>query len=104
MSRAIPNPATNSILTTSAITSEALKILEQNMRMQELTPHCLVSITLKDGTSQELIIKMRPGDIHEIGADLKKCGGVTLSNEESAILVMADQVKHINVMRITSKE
>jgi hypothetical protein len=47
-----------SILTASQITKEALGILEQEM--YNATPYCLVVVALKDGTTQEIIIKLNP--------------------------------------------
>ena len=89
-------------LTTAQITKEALKILEREMT--DATPYSLVVVTLKDGTTQEIIIKLRPQDLHEIGTELEKGGALTLTNDESAILVMADQIKHITVMKITKEQ
>jgi hypothetical protein len=89
-------------LTINQITNEALGILEKEM--YDTTPHCLVVVTLKDGTTQEIIIKIRPRDLHEIGAELKKYGGLTLDNDESAILVMADMIKHITIMKVTKEQ
>lgn len=91
------------ILTSASMREAALKIMEREMK-RETTPHSLVVITMKDGTTQEIIIKMHPRAIHEIGVDLKERGGITLDNGDNAILVMADQIKHINVMQITTKE
>ena len=88
-------------LTINQITKESLAILEKEM--YHSTPYCLVVVTLKDGTTQEIIIKITPRDVHEIGAELKKYGGVTLDNDESAILVMADQIKHITIMKVTKE-
>ena len=102
------------ILTSASMREAALKIMEKQVEQEikqlekemkrETTPHSLVVITMKDGTTQEIIIKMHPRAIHEIGVDLKERGGVTLDNGDNAILVMADQIKHINVMQVTTKE
>jgi hypothetical protein len=88
-------------LTINQITEESLKVLEREM--YNTAPYCLVVITLKDGTTQEIIIKIHPRDLHEIGAELKGGGGLTLDNDESAILVMADQIKHITIMKVTKE-
>ena len=92
----------NSILTPRMIANEALSVLEQEMYNK--TPYCLVVVTLKDGTTQEIIIKINPRDLHDIGAELKGGGGLTLDNDESAILVMADQIKHITIMKVTKEQ
>jgi cephalosporin hydroxylase len=91
-----------SILTASQITKEALSVLEEEM--YNSTPYCLVQVTLKDGTTQEIIIKIRPSVIHEIGTELKGGRALTLDNGESAILVMADQIKHITIMKVTKEQ
>jgi hypothetical protein len=88
------------ILTASQITKEALSILEQEM--YNSTPYCLVVVTLKDDTTQEIMIKINPRDLHEIGKELSG-GMLTLTNDESGILVMADQIKHINIMKVTKE-
>lgn len=95
-----------SILTSASMQEATLRIMEREMerKMRNAPPHSLVVITMKDGTTQEIIIKMHPREIHEIGVNLKERGGVTLDNGDNAILVMADQIKHINVMQVTSKE
>ena len=91
-----------SILTASQITKEALGILEQEM--YNSTPYCLVQVTLKDGTTQEIILKFMPRNLHEIGDDIKKYGVLVLNNDESGILVMANEIKHINVMKVTKEQ
>ena len=91
-----------SILTASQITKEALSVLEQEM--YNSTPYCLVQVTLKDGTTQEIIIKINPRDLHEVGTELKGGRALTLDNGESAILVMADQIKHITIMKVTKEQ
>ena len=91
-----------SILTASQITKEALGILEQEM--YNSTPYCLVQVTLKDGTTQEIIMKIRPNNLHDLCDDIKKHGALTLTNDESGILVMANEIKHINVMKVTKEQ
>ena len=98
MANTIPN---NPLLTTAQITKAGLNILTQEM--YDITPYCLVVVTLKDDTTQEMIVRMHPRDVHEIGTDLKKSGGITISNEEGAILVMASEVKHVKVMKVTKE-
>ena len=96
----------NTVLTASQITKHGLDILEDEFdkSYRNAPPYCLVVITLKDGTTQEIIIKLRPQYLHEIGTELEKGGALTLTNDESAILVMADQIKHITVMKITKEQ
>jgi hypothetical protein len=89
-------------LTINQITNEALGILEKEM--YNTAPYCLVVVTLKDGTTQEIIIKIHPRNLHDIGMELKKGGGLTLDNDESAILVMADMIKHITIMKVTKEQ
>jgi len=91
-----------SILTASQITKEALGILEQEM--YNSTPYCLVVVALKDGTTQEIMIKINPRNLHDLCDDIKKYGSLTLTNDESGILVMADQIKHINIMKVTKEQ
>ena len=93
-------------LTIGQITQHSLGILEKEFdkAYSSSVPHCLVVITLKDGTTQEIIIKIHPRDLHDIGVELKGGGGLTLDNDESAILVMADQIKHINIMKVTKEQ
>ena len=91
-----------SILTASQITKEALGILEKEM--YNATPYCLVVVALKDGTTQEIMIKINPRNLHDLCDDIKKHGSLTLTNDESGILVMADQIKHINIMKVTKEQ
>jgi len=91
-----------SILTASQITKEALGILEQEM--YNSTPYCLVQVTLKDGTTQEIIMKIRPNNLHDLCDDIKKHGALTLTNDESGILVMAADVKQITLTKVTKEQ
>ena len=91
-----------SILTASQITKEALGILEQEM--YSATPYCLVVVALKDGTTQEIMIKINSRNLHDLCDDIKKHGALTLTNDESGILVMADQIKHITIMKVTKEQ
>ena len=45
-----------------------------------------------------------PRNLHEIGDDIKKYGVLVLNNDESGILVMANEIKHINVMKVTKEQ
>ena len=91
-----------SILTASQITKEALGILEQEM--YNSTPYSLVQVTLKDGTTQEIMIKINPRNLHDLCDDIKKYGSLTLTNEENAILVMAADVKQITLTKVTKEQ
>lgn len=91
-----------SILTASQITNEALSILDK--AYTDDTPYCLVQVTLKDGSTEEIIIKINPRVIHDIGTELKGGRALTLNNEDSGILVMADQIKHITIMKVTKEQ
>jgi hypothetical protein len=92
----------NTILTTAQIQKEALKILEQEMA--DATPYSLVVVTLKDGTTQEIIIKMNPRSLYEVCDDIRKHGALTMTNEEGGIYVPAHEIKHINVMKVTKEQ
>jgi hypothetical protein len=89
-------------LTINQITKESLAILEREM--YDSTPYSLVVVTLKDGTTQEIIMKIRPSNLYDMCEDVKKHGALSLTNEESGILVMADQIKHINIMKVTKEQ
>jgi hypothetical protein len=89
-------------LTINQITKESLAILEKEM--YSTTPYCLVQVTLKDGTTQEIIMKINSRNLHDLCDDIKKHGALTLTNDESGILVMADQIKHINIMKVTKEQ
>lgn len=97
---------TTTILTPAGLRNASTQIMEKQIEraMHNAAPYCLVVITMKDGTTQEIMAKLHPRDLHEIGAELTRRGGLTLDNGDNAILVMADQIKHINVMKVTSKE
>jgi hypothetical protein len=84
------------------IQTESLSVLEQEM--YNATPYCLVVVTLKDGTTQEIMIKINPHNLYEVCDDIKKHGALTLTNDESGIYVMADQIKHINIMKVTKEQ
>lgn len=95
-----------SILTPQAISQHALKILEKEMEMRESNRvFSLVEVFCKDGTTLgPIMLEMEPYAVHEIGRELIERPVVTLANESEAILVMAHQVKHLKVLRVTSKE
>ena len=89
-------------LTINQITKESLAILEREM--YDSTPYSLVVVTLKDGTTQEIIIKMNPRSLYEICDDIKKHDAMTLTNDEGGIYVPAHEIKHINVMKVTKEQ
>jgi len=65
--------------------------------------YSLVVITLRDGTTHEMMVKMHPHDLHHIGDDITKQKALTLCNEDSGIIVMTDEIKHITVMKVTKE-
>jgi hypothetical protein len=91
-----------SILTAPQITKEALSILEKEM--YDSTPYSLVVVTLKDGTTQEIIIKIRPSSLHDLCDDIKKYGSLTLTNDEMGIYVPANEIKQINLAKVTKEQ
>jgi hypothetical protein len=91
-----------SILTASQITQHALGILEKETYAP--TPYCLVQVTLKDGSTQEIIMHMKTGSLYPITEDIKKHGALTLTNDESGIHVPASEIKLITVMKVTKEQ
>ena len=89
-------------LTINQITNEALGILEQEM--YKAAPYCLVQVTLKDGTTQEIIIKLNPNNLQDLCDDIKKYGSLTLINDEGGIYIPANEIKLINVMKVTKEQ
>jgi hypothetical protein len=89
-------------LTINQITKESLAILEKEM--YNSTPYCLVQVTLKDGTTQEIIIKLNPNNLHDLCDDIKKYGSLTLINDEGGIYIPANEIKLINVMKVTKEQ
>ena len=92
----------NTILTMAHMQTEALNILEKEM--YNATPYSLVVVTLKDDTTQEIMIKINPRDLYDICDDIKKHGALTLTNDESGIYVPSDMIKHINIMKVTKEQ
>ena len=95
------------IPSTQAIQQEALKILEHEMesiRYPSSAPYSLVQVVLKDGTTHELMIRLRPHDLYEMGEEMKKHGMLVMNNDESAVLVMAADVKQITVTKVTKEQ
>jgi hypothetical protein len=89
-------------LTINQITTEALSVLEKEM--YDSTPYSLVVVTLKDGTAQEIILKFHPRNLHDLCDDIKKHGSLTLTNDEGGIYVPANEIKRINVMKVTKEQ
>ena len=96
----------NKILTAKTIEQEALKILEREMdgRYSHSAPYSLVQVALKDGTTHELMLRLRPHDLYEMGEEMKKHGMLVMNNDENAILVMAADVKQITVTKVTKEQ
>ena len=90
------------ILTTQAIQQEALKILEREMH--DATPYSLVVVALKDGTTQEIMIKINPRNLYDVCDDIKKHGALTLTNDESGIYVPFNEIKYINIVKVTKEQ
>lgn len=90
------------VLTASQIAKEALSVLEQEM--VDRTPYCLVVATLKDGTTQEIMVKIHPRNLYEMFDHIPKYGALTLTNDESGIYIAASEIKHINVMKVTKEQ
>jgi hypothetical protein len=89
-------------LTTAQITKEALGILEKEM--YNSTPYCLVQVSLKDGSTQEIIMKIRPNNLHDLCDDIKKHGALTLTNDESGIYVPFNEIKYVNIVKVTKEQ
>ncbi len=89
-------------LTVNQIQTEALNIL--NQEMYDSTPYCLVVATLKDGTTQEIMVKIHPRNLYEMFDHIPKYGALTLTNDESGIYIAASEIKHINVMKVTKEQ
>jgi hypothetical protein len=93
-------------LTIGQIQKEALGILEKEFdkAYTDDTPYSLVQVALKDGTTQEIMLRFRPRNLHDLCDDIRKHGSLTLTNEESGIYVPAHEIKHINVMKVTKEQ
>ena len=92
----------NTILTTAQMTKAGFNILEQEMYAP--TPYCLVQVTLKDGSTQEIIMQMKTGSLYPITEDIKKHGALTLTNDESGIYVPFNEIKYINIVKVTKEQ
>ena len=92
----------NQILTPKSMHTAIKDILEQEM--VDRTPYCLLVVTLKDGNTQEIIIKINPHNLYEVCDDIKKHGALTVVNEESGLYVPSNEIKHINVMKVTKEQ
>ena len=96
----------NQILTPKSMHTAIKDILEDELGKQyaDTTPYCLIVVTLKDGTTQEIIIKINPHNLYEVCDDIKKHGALTVVNEESGLYVPFNEIKHINVMKVTKEQ
>jgi hypothetical protein len=65
--------------------------------------YSLVVVTLKDGTTHDMMVKMHPHGLHHICEDITKQKALTLCNEDSGIVVMTSEIKHITVMKVTKE-
>lgn len=94
-----------SILTPQTINREALKILEQEME-RNCPVFSLTEVTLKDGTVLgPIMLELKPYEIDRIQEVVSNGYQVlTLANENESILFPAADIKHIKMMRVTSKE
>lgn len=96
-----------SILTPQSITQHAMKILDDEFDKHYTAERVfsLVEVHCNDGTVLgPIMLEMAPQVVHEIGRELIERPVITLANDTEAILVMAHQVKHLKVLRVTSKE
>ena len=93
------------ILTPKSMHTAIKDILEDELGKQyaDRTPYCLIVVTLKDGTTQEIIIKINPHNLYEVCDDIKKHGALTVVNEESGLYVPSNEIKHINLMKVTKE-
>jgi hypothetical protein len=96
----------NTILTAPQITQHALGILEKEFdkAYSSSTPYCLVQVSLKDGSTHELMMRLHPYNLYEMGEEMKKNGMLVMNNEENAILVMAADVKQITLTKVTKEQ
>ena len=78
------------------------KMFEAGRTIREI-PHCLVQVTLKDGTTQDIIATLSPYDLRNVAQEMHKTGMLTLVNSDGGIIVMADLIKSINVMKFTKE-
>ena len=99
------------ILTPKSMQTAIKDILEDELGKHELgkqyadtTPYCLIVVTLKDGTTQEIIIKINPHNLYEVCDDIKKHGALTVVNEESGLYVPSNEIKHINLLKVTKEQ
>ena len=94
------------ILTPKSMQTAIKDILEDELGKQyaDTTPYCLIVVTLKDGTTQEIIIKINPHNLYEVCDDIKKHGALTVVNEESGLYVPSNEIKHINLMKVTKEQ
>lgn len=68
------------------------------------TPYSLVQVTLIDGTVHEIIASIRPSAMHSMARDVRETGMLCLSNGDSALVVVANMIKSINVMKFTKEQ
>ena len=90
-------------LTINQIQKEALGILEKEFDKvySDDTPYSLVQVSLKDGSTHELMMRLHPHNLYDMGEEMKKNGMLVMNNEENAILVMAADVRQITVTKVT---
>ena len=65
--------------------------------------YSLVVVTLRDGTTHDMMMKIHPHDLHHICEDITKQKAFTLCNEDSGIILMTSEIKHITVMKVTKE-
>ena len=75
-----------------------------NEQYEKNTPYSLVQVTLKDSTVHEIIASIRPSAMHNVARDVRETGMLCLTNGDSALVVMADMIKSINVMKFTKEQ
>jgi hypothetical protein len=65
--------------------------------------YSLVVVTLKDESTHQIMMKIHPHDLHHICEDITKQKAFTLCNEDSGIILMTSEIKHVTVMKVTKE-
>lgn len=96
----------NTPFTSGNMTAQIEDILTKEFDKSYGQVFSLVEVTLRDGTTLgPIMLEMRPKHIDMV-SELMREGHKTVvfSNDNESILVMADDIKHIKALRVTSKE
>ena len=94
------------ILTAASMKQQVKSMLDEEFdkAYADTTPYSLVVVALRDGTTQEIMIKINPRSLYEICDDIKKHGALTLTNDESGIYVPSNEIKYINIVKVTKEQ